>query len=202
MSISAHNTRVRGMFAAMGPDGQMVTYPLNADYVMLGKIISYDSVASKAVWTPAWEDVPTDIYESLVYMSNEGILAETKCKYVADDLIIAYRSPKPGTYAGDPSLIVSDWLIFMGGAGDVECSPGVTLYSSKIIITADCEDPEAAEHIILTADKLIQSGSAAEENPVDLKSILRMQRIPIKLCTQDTTQQLTVEVVGTVLPSE
>ncbi len=202
MSISASNTRVKGMFAAMGPDGQLVTYPLNADYVMLGKVISYDSDSSECTWTPAWEDVLTDTYITLVRMSNENVLAGTKCKYQAGDMIVAYRAPLPGTYANSNSLVFSDWMIFMGGAGDVECSPGVTLYSSKIIITEDCEDPENAEHIILTADKLIQSGSPAEENPVDLKSILRMKRIPITLCTQDSTQQVTVEVVGLTLPTE
>lgn len=196
-SLVVHNSRIPGMFAAIGPAGEIISYPLNADCVMLGRTISYDKDTSKLKWRSAWSGAAPEI-ESLVYLSNEGSLAGKKCSYVEGDLIVAYRSPRTGEAASSPnSMVFSDWVVFSGGGGDASCAPGTTLYASKIVLTADCEDPEGdgVERIELDGEKIAiakPQGSAT----VDLKQILQSKIVELRLCSLEGEGSRIVKVLG------
>lgn len=196
-TLTVHNSRIPGMFAAIGPAGEIISYPLNADCVMLGRAIAYDKDTSKLKWRSAWSGAAPEI-ESLVYLSNEGSLAGKKCSYVEGDLIVAYRAPRVGEAATSPnSMVFSDWVVFSGGGGDASCAPGTTLYASKIVLTADCDDPEGegVERIELDGDKIAiakPQGSAT----VDLKQILKSKIVELKLCSLEGEGTRIVKVLG------
>ena len=196
-SLVVHNSRIPGMFAAIGPAGEIISYPLNADCVMLGRTVSYDKDTSRLRWRSAWSGTAPEI-ESLVYLSNEGSLAGKKCSYVEGDLIVAYRSPRVGEGASSPnSMVFSDWVVFSGGGGDASCAPGTTLYASKIVLTTDCEDPEGdgVERIELDGEKIAiakPQGSAT----VDLKQILQSKIVELRLCSLEGEGSRIVKVLG------
>lgn len=181
-----NNTRQRLMIAAIGPNGEIISYPLNMDCVKLGIVEEYNSATSLLKWHSAWDPDAVTV-ESFVYLSNEGQLAGLKCAYISGDMIVAYRKPKAGQQMDQTSLIYSDWIVFSGGGGDASCAIGTTLYASRIVITEDCTNPEAnnVDHIILEGDKLIVAPAYGGSNTVDLKTILKAEIIPLKLCDAD-----------------
>lgn len=184
MNIGLSNTRIKGAYAAVGPNGEIISQPLNADCVMLAKVISYNKDTSLLTWRSAWSpDAPT--YVAKVFMSHQTVLAGSQCKLEADDMTVVYRAPMAGQVAGVNSVAFTDWYCFVGGQGDAECAPGVTLYASKIILTSHCEDPLNNDYVAIDGDGIMVA-KGTQTHQTNFKDVLKAEVVELQLCNLES----------------
>lgn len=184
-TINAQTDRLTpGMLVSISPEGTIVNTPLNTDCVMLARTVSYDPATHTLTWRSAWSPTAPE-YTATVYMSNKMTPAGENCKLIAGDLTVVYRAPKPGQEAGADSVVFSDWVVFIGGAGDAECSPGVTLYASKVVLTDNCDDPYQHPRVEIDADKIFVTQPSGE-GTLSFKDVLFAKVQWLHLCNFDT----------------
>lgn len=184
MSIGHSNTRIKGAYAAVGPAGEIISQPLNADCVMLARVVTYNKVTSTLEWRSAWSpDSP--MYTAKVFMSHKTILAEGQCKLEPNDLTVVYRAPMQGQVAGADSVAFTDWYCFVGGQGDAECAPGVTLYASKIVLTSHCEDPLNNDYVAIDGDGIMVAKNT-QTHQTTFKDILKAEVAELRLCNLES----------------
>lgn len=194
MQVGLSNTRIPGMFAAVGPGGEIISQPLNADCVMLAKVVSYSTTSSVLTWKSAWSDqAPT--YTAKVYMSHRTEPAGEKCKLQPGDMTVVYRAPNIGQVAGQDSVAFTDWFCFVGGQGDASCAPGVTLFASKIILTKHCDDPLNNDYVAIDGDGIMVAKDT-QSYQTNFKDILKAETTELKLCNMESGGALrTVKVL-------
>jgi hypothetical protein len=178
------DTRIKGMYGAVGPNGEIISHPLNTDCVMLAKVIHYDKVTSQLKWRSAWApDAPENL--AYVYMSHRTEAAGDRCKFLENDMTLVYRTPKPGQVAGVESVTFSDWICFTGGAGDAECAPGVTLYASKIVLTDNCDRPDEHPRVEIDSEKILYQLPSLV-GTLSFKDVLTAKVQMLNLCNFET----------------
>jgi hypothetical protein len=181
-----------GFLVSISPEGSIVNTPLNTDCVMLARVVSYDQNTHTLRWRSAWSPTAPE-FDAFVYMSNKFTPAGDNCKLITGDLTVVYRAPMPGKQADSSSVVFSDWVVFIGGAGDAECSPGVTLYASKIILTDNCEDPFLHPRVEIDAEKIFVA-QPSDEGQLSFKDVLFSKVQYLQLCNFDPNDTGTVEV--------
>jgi hypothetical protein len=184
MQIGLSNTRIPGMFAAVGPNGEIISQPLNADCVMLAKVVDYVSATSVLTWKSAWSDQAPE-YTAKVYMSHRTEDAGEQCKLRVGDMTVVYRAPRSGQVAGPDSVAFTDWYCFVGGQGDASCSPGVTLFASKIILTKHCDDPLNNDYVAIDGDGIMVAKDTQTQQTT-FKDILKAETTELQLCNLES----------------